>query len=106
MNITDAITITELSRLLQKSRPTIYKYVLDYESGETDAVPALVKELFRQIEEEDLPKDEIVRYCNTRFGSPDAELDPRAKEAIDFIKANQRRIDFDRLMKLLGKALR
>ena len=33
MQITDIVTITELSKLLGKSRPTVYKYVSDYEAG-------------------------------------------------------------------------
>ena len=31
MKITDRITITELSRMLGKSRPTVYKYIADFE---------------------------------------------------------------------------
>ena len=105
MNITDAITVTELSRLLQKSRPTIYKYVVDYETGDLDALPASVAELFRQIDEEDLGHDEILAYCAKRFGSPETELIPEAKRVIDYIKANQNRIDFERLEKLLRKVI-
>ena len=33
MKITDMISITELSRLLKKTRPTVYKYVSDFEKG-------------------------------------------------------------------------
>ena len=31
MKVTDLITITELSRIMNKSRPTIYKYISDFE---------------------------------------------------------------------------
>ena len=106
MNVTDAITITELSRLLQKSRPTIYKYVVDFEEGNLDAIPYNVKELFRRIEEEDLSHDEILEYCHIRFGAGDSTLSIEAKKAIDFIKDNQDRLDFERLHKLMRKALK
>lgn len=106
MNITDAISITELSRLLQKSRPTIYKYITDYQQGNESDVPYAVGELFRLIEDEDLSHDDIIAYCHNRFGSPDAELLPRAKQLIDFIKNNQHRIDFDRMEHYLRKVTR
>ena len=105
MNITDAISITELSRLLQKSRPTIYKYITDYEEGNESSIPPAVLRLFHLIDHEDLSHDDIIQYCKTRFGSPDAEILPQARRLIEFIKENQHRIDFERLEKLLRKVI-
>ena len=106
MNVTDAISITELSKLLQKSRPTIYKYITDFEDGNLDAVPYAVRELFRQIEEEDLSHDEILHYCHTRFGEGDIDISPLAKRAMDFIKLHQDEFDYEQLFKLLRKAMK
>ena len=106
MRITDAITITELARLLQKSRPTIYKYILDYEQGNRDALPPSVAELFRQIDEEDLSYDDILAYCKRRFGAPDEEITAECKHVIDIIRANQHRIDFPKLERFLRKVIR
>ena len=39
MPITNYITITELARLTHKSRPSIYKYVENYEVSNYDDVP-------------------------------------------------------------------
>ena len=106
MKITDAITITELSRLLQKSRPTVYKYISDYEQNDYEAIPFAVRELFRLIDEEDLSRDDIVSYCKTRFGVSDIPLSADAIKAIDYIKTNQDAIDFHRLEKYLRKVTR
>lgn len=106
MTVTDAISITELSKLLQKSRPTVYKYLTDFQAGNLEAVPYAVRELFRLIEEEELSHDEIVTYCHTRFGAGEGELSPLAKQAVDFIKAHQDEIDYERLFAALRKAIR
>ena len=37
--INDIITVTELSRLKGKTRPTVYKYIKDFEADRYDAVP-------------------------------------------------------------------
>ena len=106
MKITDAVSVTELSRLLQKSRPTVYKYILDYEESRFEEVPGAVKELFRRIDEEEIPLSAIRDYCHTRFGTPNTELSLRCKACIDLITENQDRIDFDKLEHFLRKVIR
>ena len=93
MKITDAISITELSKQLNKSRPTIYKYISDYESGNLDLVPEMVKELFRLIEEEEISRGQISEYCNNRF-LDNNKVSVAAKRAIDYIISHQEDIDF------------
>lgn len=105
MQITDAISITELSRLAQKSRPTIYKYIQDFESGNESAVPYVFLELFQRIQEEDISMEEIREYCSLRFGNPEEELTPECKDFIEILKKNQNRIDFPKLERLLRKAM-
>ena len=46
MNIVEVITISELSRLTKKSRPTLYKYINDYENQVYDNIPFNFIKLF------------------------------------------------------------
>ena len=103
MKIIDAVTISELSRLLNKSRPTVYKYISDFEEGIYDTIPENVKELFRLISEEEISLDEINDFCNKRFGEANKRISVSAKKAIDYIIENQDRIDFVELDEYLKK---
>ena len=102
MRVTDVISITELSRLLNKSRPTVYKYINDYENGDLSMVPELVKELFRLIIEEGISREEVESYCDDRFSN----VSYSARQAIEYIKANQDNIDFVALDHYLKKVSR
>ena len=101
MKVTDIISITELSRIMNKSRPTIYKYISDYEKGSLDELPLVVKELFDSIVKKDFSKKDIYVYCDTYFGGSD-EL----SEIIQFIKENKAKLDLERLMHFLRKEVR
>ncbi len=105
MKITDMITITELSRMLGKSRPTVYKYIADFESGNHAALPSSVKKLFVEIAEGKLPKREIAEYCDYWF---DGETQPpkkkKAKEKpltlkdiFALLKRNESKLDLAKL---------
>ena len=101
MKVTDIISITELSRIMNKSRPTIYKYISDYEKESFMDIPLVVKELFDSIVKKDFSKKDIYVYCDTYFGGSD-----QVSEVIQFIKENKSRIDFERLMHFLRKEVR
>ena len=103
MKIIDAVTISELSRLLNKSRPTVYKYISDYENGNLDAIPENVKELFRLIENEEIDKNGIYDFSNKRFGQNNQKISVSAQKAIDYIIENQDNIDFVELNEYLKK---
>ena len=107
MKITDIISITELSRLLKKSRPTVYKYISDFERGKDGEIPYSVKKLFQKIQSGDLSKQEIYDYCNHWFGSDSAALSFRSakenerptgiKEIITLLKQHERKLDYKKL---------
>ena len=67
MLITDLISITELSRLTKKSRPTIYKYINEYNNGNYDEIPYSMINLFKMAET--ATKSEIISYCNATYGT-------------------------------------
>lgn len=109
MKVTDVISITELAKLLNKSRPTIYKYIFDYENGDKKALPEPIYQLFSQISAGTLPKSEVYDYCEKWFSYVDSTKKTRAdksnevsvKDVIRLIKANQDKINFYKLKAII-----
>lgn len=69
--ITDIITISELSRLINISRPTLYKYIDDYENGIFDNIDETYKRLFDYITYNVSNKKQIYDYCINSFENDD-----------------------------------
>ena len=112
MKITDVVSITELSRLLNKSRPTVYKYVSDFEAGKHSEVPLSVRKLFHEIQGGNAPKKEIYEYCDRWFmsGSMQDVKKPKDKpitiqEIVKLIKLNQKKLDLKKLKEYLVKEI-
>lgn len=110
MKITDFISITELSRLLNKSRPTVYKYVSDFENGNLSALPPSVKKLFKEIAEGNVPKREVYDYCEHWFGQtptpPKKKNKPvTLKDIFALLKKNERKIDLSELKNYIEKEI-
>lgn len=62
------ITISELSRLINFSRPTLYKYLDEYEKKCYDNIPSNVVNLFDYIySDESYNKNDIIEYCASSF---------------------------------------
>ena len=102
MKITDMITITELSRLLGKSRPTVYKYISDFEEGNYSALPHSVKKLFMEIQAGNIPKKGIYEYCEHWFDGettppPKKKKSVTLKEIIALLKKNERKLNLENL---------
>lgn len=95
MQITDIVTITELSKLLGKSRPTVYKYVSDYEAGNYSAIPHSVRSLFDKIMSGEASRRGVLEYCDHWFGtqaSPKKEKKEKTvtlKEIFKLLKDNE-----------------
>ncbi len=113
MQITDMISITELSRLLGKSRPTVYKYVSDFESGNERALPPSVRKLFREIAAENMPRREIYAYCDhwfgddptTAFAAPKPTARVTLKEIVSLLKKHESALDLTRVKDFLEKEI-
>ena len=111
MKITDMITITELSRLLGKSRPTVYKYITDFEEGNYNAVPHSVKKLFMEIQSGAIPKKGIYEYCEHWFtgDAPTTKKKEKPitlKEIINLLKKNEKKIDLTKLKTYIEEELK
>ena len=104
MRITDAASITELARLLQKSRPTVYKYISEYENGNTENIPESVKTLFVQISENDWGKSKIYEYCHEKYYVEEKE-DDRLAEIITLIKNNINKLDLQLLRDIIVREI-
>ena len=70
------IKMTELSEYIKVSRPTLYKYIESYESGDLESIPDKVVDLFRLMERNDVTKEQVVTFTITMF-SEDGEPDDR-----------------------------
>lgn len=91
--------ITELSRLLNKSRPTVYKYITDYKNKNFDNIPNSVKELFDRIEG-GCTKSDVYAYCESHFLKK-AVNNVELKQLIDLIVENEDVINLDKLKKFI-----
>ena len=103
MQVTDAISITELSKLLKKSRPTVYKYIFDFENGNEESVPEAVCQLFHRIVDSEISLSEIKRFCEKRFGSPEIETSEECQEIINLLKQYEKDLDLRKIHKMIMK---
>lgn len=100
--ITDTISITELSRLTNKSRPTIYKWLTLYEKGELNELPAAIVELFDLIADRGSKKD-IYSFCEEKFfNAPD---DDELKEIFGLLRSNKDKLDMKIIKKIIMEEL-
>ena len=100
--ITDAISITELSRLTNKSRPTIYKWLTLYEKGDLSELPSAIVELFKLIEDKGSKKD-IYLFCEEQFFNVNEE--DSLKEIFDLLRSNKDKLDMKRIKEIIMEEL-
>ncbi len=101
--ITENFSVTELSRITGKSRPTLYKYIAEYETGDKGAVPGDISELFGLIAG-GAGKRDIYAYCESRF-LPQSFGNGRLGSIIRLIADNWDKLDIDALEKYIYKEL-
>lgn len=100
--ITDTISITELSRLTNKSRPTIYKWLMLYEKGDSDELPVAIVELFDLIAHKGSKKD-IYLFCDERFFN--SKDDDALIEIFDLLRSNKDKLDMKKIKKMIMEEL-
>lgn len=114
--ITDMITVSELSRLIDISRPTLYKYINEYEIGAKPSYDHKFKSLFDFIlKDTTINKNQIYDYCMIIFTSSNDKAiidkikylieDDKYKEIFTLITNNIDRIDSDDLKKYLNERI-
>jgi predicted transcriptional regulator len=80
--ITEYITITELAPLLNVSRPTLYKYMLDYEAGEVRNIKYELIIIFDYITKEATNKVDIINFINKQKEGEDSALFRKVKKLL------------------------
>ena len=103
--ITDLLTITELSRLTGKTRPTLYKYIKDFESSRYDAVPYTFLMLLELAESEEASRQDIIEYCKKHY-SEGVELSPLLSEVIELLKKHSDTVDLNKVKHLIEKEIK
>ena len=92
--ITDTVTITELSRLTNKSRPTIYKWLTLYENEKRDEMPQVITQLFDLIIENGSKKD-IYQFCEDQFVSIDD--DENLEEILRLLRTYRSKLNLEKI---------
>ncbi len=101
MAITSNITITELSRLTNKSRPTLYKYVGAYDAGDLDGIPHALVNLFKMLEE-GKGREQIKDYCLNHFGATE---DKDVRNITQLLNDHKGELDLEKIRKLIEKEI-
>lgn len=103
--INDLLTVTELSRLTGKTRPTVYKYIKDFEADRYDTVPYTFLMLLELAEEDDTTREDIIKYCEKHYSSG-KELSPLLSEIIELLKNHSESIDLERIKHIIEKEIK
>lgn len=72
--ITEYITITELAPLLSVTRPTLYKYVLDYEAGDYRNIKYDIVVIFDYITKNANNKVDIINFIRAQNEDDESKL--------------------------------
>ena len=94
-------SITELSTLTNKSRPTLYKYLDAYDLEDYEELPYSFVALFDLMKRPGVARQEIIDFCHSSFAK--AEEDPRLAEVFAFLRQHKDEIDFAKLNEYLKK---
>lgn len=96
-------SITELSNLTGKTRPTLYKYMKAYIDGSFDDLPYSFIQLFNLMDKKDVNRKEIIEYCNSNFKGVDEDM--KIQEIISLIKNNKEKLDLENIKKIIEEEI-
>ena len=97
-------SITELSNLTGKTRPSIYKYLNAYNDCKYDDLPYSFIQLFTLMEKEDVTRKEILEYCEKNFQVVNDDI--KVNEIINLIKTNKDKLDLESLKKNIEEEIK
>ena len=97
-------SITELSNLTGKTRPTIYKYVNAYDNGELDLIPYTFIKLFELMSKPNAKRKDIVEFCHANFSNDDG--DSNINEITKLLKDNKNKIDIAKIKNLIEEEIK
>lgn len=103
--VTDTISITELSRLTGKSRPTIYKWLTLYENGSISELPKRICELFDLITGRGSKKD-IYQFCEVNFyDGASGDGSDILREIIELLTGNKDKLDLNKIKQFISEEI-
>lgn len=107
MNPLDHVSITELSRLTGKSRPTLYKYLDCFKRGAYDEIPYTFIRLFEGIGDGHFSKQDVIAYCARYFanGASMVVADLEVRDLFEMILANREKLDIDKIKIAIEKEI-
>ena len=105
MQINEIISVTELSRLTGRTRPTIYKYIKDHAEGNYDDIPYTFLMLLNLADEEGCTYSDVVKYCREQYAQA-KHSDKRVQRVIDLISANADKLDLAALEKHIEEEIK
>ena len=97
-------SITELSNLTGKTRPTLYKYISAYVNNNLDSIPYSFIKLFELMNTPNVKKRDIVEFCNATFVNVDKDAD--INELIKLIKENKEKIDISKIKSFIMEEIK
>lgn len=107
MNPLDDVSITELSRLTGKSRPTLYKYLDCFRRGAYDDIPYTFIRLFESIGRCEYTRSDIEAYCARYFadGASIMVADPELRGLFEMILTNRGKLNITKLKEIIQKEI-
>lgn len=93
-DITNKISITEIARLTNKTRPSIYKYISEYKSQKYKDIPHAFVLLFNKIENDE-SKEEIIKFCEQNFKI--ITSNNKLNDLIHLLKENYTKLDLEKI---------
>lgn len=103
MKLDLTFSITELSNLTNKTRPTLYKYIKAYEIDNFDDLPYSFIQLFNLMNKPGVKRKEIVEYCQNNFQSFDEDM--KVNDIVTLIKDNKSKLNLDNLKKMIEEEI-
>ncbi len=88
------IKMTELSEYIRVSRPTLYKYIESYESGDTGSIPDRVYALFRMMERPEVSKEQVITFIISSFSEEDMGKGEAAKRYLSDPSSSPSKVEF------------
>ena len=97
-------SITELSNLTGKTRPTLYKYINAYDNRDFDSIPYSFIQLFNLMEKPNAERKEIVVFCKNNF--IEVDKDEAINNFVKFLKENKDKVDLNKIRKIIEEDIK
>ena len=99
------LTITELSNLTGKTRPTIYRYQNAFLCNNLDHVPYSFIKLFELMIKDDVKKSEVIEFCHNQFNHYE-NVSEDYKAVMNLISENKNVLNFRKIKSYIEEALK